>query len=241
MYFRLDDQELVQEPEAIDIIPPSSQVFTTSGGRRIVLQEGIGSTLNVAFGKDGVLQELVEDLNRKRANVGVHLISFEDAFCRRIVHINGNLPPASLTSIGYESSGRLAYADLSLTIPQVELPSLLTILELNYPGTLTTTGDGKVKLEAAAPGRILFVDGHIGTLGTGGGQTKIQVSNGLTDYLSTRGDFIIASATNLMENQVLASNPDFYRGDILELDVDEIPGNSDSANLSVYLWCLLFR
>ena len=241
MYFRIDGLELIQEPEAIDIIPPGSQTFTTSGGRRIILQEGIGSTLNVAFGKDGVLQELIEDLNKKRANVGVHLISFEDAFCRRIVHINGNVPPASLISQGYESSGRLTYSDLTLTIPQVELPSLLTVLELNYPGTLATTGDGKVKLEATAPGRILGVDGFIGNLGSGGGQTKIQISNGLTDYLSTRGDFIIASGTNLMENQVLISSPDFYRGDIIELDVDEIPGNSDSANLSVYLWCLLFR
>ena len=82
--------------------------------------------------------------------------------------------------------------------------------------------------------------GAIGTLGTGAGQTRIQVSNGATDYLTTRGDFVVASGTNLMENQVLDTLPTFDRWDIIELDVDAIPADSNSANVLVSLYVLLF-
>jgi len=102
-------------------------------------------------------------------------------------------------------------------------------------GTIVT-GDGQSQWEAPYAGEIVAVEGFIANVGTVGGQTRIQISCGATDYLTTEGDFVQASGTGLMENAVLAVNPTFDAGDIIELDIDTVPTGTDSADLHIRLW-----
>ncbi len=236
---RVDNVDLDADtvmPTQVRVIPPDPVVYPGPGTGKVVVQPLTPPVIELSWGPDIAPREVVAALKAARGRRLVHVLSWTNEDETGIYHANVMIP-----EIGYGQGPHQQGVDpFTLRCEVINpMPGLVTA-ELYVPGVLTT-GDGKAKWKTPAGGRILKVGGYIGTLGTGTGQTRVQVSNGDTDYLSTRGDFVVASGTGLMENAVLAASPTFNRSETIELDIDTIPGNSDGADLQVWLTCLLFR
>lgn len=234
--FKIDNVAMTIQPSHIGIIPTQQTIYPTSGANKIVVQPYTPPTIEVRWGMDATYPAVIAELKLKRGRNLVHAISWTNEAASRLKHCNVIFP-----EIGSGQGPAGSVVDVfTLTLEAINPMPGLVIVELFRAGVLTVA-DGVAKWKTPAGGRIMKIRGEIGTLGTGAGQTRGQVSNGATDYLSTRGDFVVASGTNLMENQVLAALPTFNRGETVELDVDTIPADSNSANVSVLLYCLLFE
>lgn len=234
--FKIDNVDMTYKPSHVQVTPPEVSVYPGPGTGKGIVQPMIPPILEVRWGVDAAIRSAIAELKTKRGRRLIHALSWTNEGETGTKHCNAMIP-----EIGYGQGPSQSIADVfTLKCEVVNPMPALMITELFMPGVLTT-GDGKIKWLTPAGGRILKVRGAIGTLGTGAGQTRVQVSNGATDYLTTPGDFVVASGTNLMENQVLTSSATFNRGDTIELDIDVIPGGSDSADVSVLLYCLLFR
>lgn len=233
MTVKIDQVTLTNLPYRIVAEEPQPVAMPTAGYGKIVYVPRHPGALRLLWGQEDAAPAVVAELRTRRGQVPQHVISWTKETGTALYHRNVVIP-------------FVPYAQTGPTVDSFELlceeyrpnPSL-SVIELWLPGTIAT-GDGKAKILTPAGGRIVKVDGCIATLGTGAGQTRVQVSNGATDYLTTRGDFVVASATNLMENQVLSATATFNRGDTIELDIDSIPGDSNSANAQVLLYCILF-
>lgn len=232
----IDNVAMTIQPSHIEIVPPKPRIYPTAGANKIVVQPLTPPSIEVRWGMDATFLEVVSELKTKRGRDLVHAISWTNEENTGLKHCNVVFPEIG-SGIG---PARTAVDVMTLTLEAINPMPGLVLVELYRPGVLTVK-DGEPKWEAEAGGRILKIDGAIGVLGTGAGQTRVQVSNGATDYLSTEGDFVVASGTNLMENQVLGASPLFNRGETVELDTDTIPAGNDSANASVYMYCLLFE
>jgi len=234
--FKIDNVAMTKQPSHIEIIPPRQQIYPTSGANKIIVQPLTPPTIEVRWGMDATYPEVVAELKTKRGRDLVHAISWTNEDGARLKHCNVVFPEIG-SGIG---PARTAVDVMTLTLEAINpMPGLL-LTTLFAPGVLTVA-DGVVKWIAPAGGRILWVSGTIYILGTGAGGTQIQVSNGATDYLTTPGDFVVASGTRLMENQVVAPDAYFDRGDIIEIDVDAIPAGADSSTVSIYIYCLSFE
>lgn len=117
-----------------------------------------------------------------------------------------------------------------------------------------TVGDAKTYRRMPYDGEFLGnvlgprVTGCIQDAGTGTGQTTIQLRNSTRskDYFTTRPGFKIADvdANNralLSSDGVFAEDLKFKANDIIELDIDAIPSNSNSAICSIYAAVGLWR
>ncbi len=228
------------DPISIDVIPPGVADHPLADGRVIFVEDRSGVVVTVIWGTVGNMQQFFAELERIRSLGPIHEISFEDISCDKIVHLNSYMPRLTRNVLGYDPSGSIVYGPLTLSFRQTD-PATQIVPLLLWARGIIATGDGKYKLTLPAAGRISQVEGYIRNLGTGGGQTRIQLRIGLTDYLSVRGDFVVASGTNRLENQVLVADTSFIRDTVLELDVDSIPGNTDSIDACIVVWCELFR
>lgn len=235
--FKIDNVAMTIQPTHFSIIPPEHQVYPLAGANKIVVQPLIPPRIEVRWGQEGQAAAIIAELKLKRGRDLVHAISWTDEENVRLKHCNVFFPEIPSA---YSDPMRKVVEPVTLTLEAINPMPGLAIVELFRPGVLTVA-DGVAKWKTPAGGRVMKVRGEIGTLGTGAGQTRVQVSNGATDYLSTRGDFIVASGTNLMENQVLVALPTANRGETIELDVDTIPAGADSADLSVLLYYLMFE
>jgi len=96
-----------------------------------------------------------------------------------------------------------------------------------------TVGDGKWPKAMPYAGEFVKVGGSINILGTGAGtSTDVQLRNETQakDILSTVGTFEVDSGTNLLEGAVVdPATCSFAKGDVVQADVDAIPGGADSA------------
>jgi hypothetical protein len=117
-----------------------------------------------------------------------------------------------------------------------------------------TLADDKFRLTVPYDGEILgalsgpAITGHIANAGTGAGSsTDIQISNVTTgrDYFATEPTFEVddkdASGRALLSGGMLNGRPTFRQNDVLALDVDALPTNSDSAQMTITLLCGFWR
>jgi len=231
---KIDNVELVNLPSHVQVVEPQPTATPTAGYGKIIYVPRIPGQVQLRWGDEAAIAAVVAELRTKRGSVPQHMLSWTKETGTGLYHRNVVMP-----LIAYGQGPGTAIDTFTLELEEYRPFPELTLWEFWVPNTIVV-GDGQAKIKMPAGGRIMKVGGYIGTLGTGAGQTRVQVSNGATDYLSTSGDFVVASATGLMENAVLVALPTFNRGDTLELDIDTIPANSDSANLSVWFCAIMF-
>jgi hypothetical protein len=241
MFLAIDGQTLRNPPHSIDIIEPEFEENETADGNMIMVESQAGVTVNANYDTE-VTEETLMELRTLRKGFPIHMISVQDTRSCHYVHLNAYMPKVSQNTMRLTSDNRLANTSFTVAFRQVRVAYEYECFELWLPGTITT-GDGKFYYEAPAAGKIAKVDGFIQSLGSGAGQTRIQIHDATSgiDMLGTRGDFVVASGTKRLENQVLISDPSFIKGDILRLDVDAIPAGANSAWACIYLWVYMFR
>ncbi|KKN82083.1 hypothetical protein LCGC14_0313500 [marine sediment metagenome] len=232
--FKIDNVAMTNPPARWRIGEPAVVSTPTSAHGKIIQVLLIPGVISATWGEQNAVIAAIAELRAKRGMIARHVLSFTKEGGTGLYHRNVVIP---LISVGQGDGG--VVETFSLDFEEYNPFPALAVWEFYIDGTIVT-GDGKAKIKMPAGGRILKVKGFIEDVGTGAGQTRIQVSNGATDYLTTRGDFVVASATGLLENQVLAASPTFDRNDTLELDVDGIPGNSDSKELLVTVFTIMY-
>lgn len=232
---KIDNVAMTQHPSHVLVIEPPTSTIPGAGLSKIVVQPMIPPIIEVRWGMaTASARSIVAELRTKRGMQLIHMLSWTQEDEARLYHRNVTIPFS-----GYGQGPTMGYVD-TFTVRMEEIRPMpsLALIELARSGTLTT-GDGKVKVKTPAGGRILAINGFIQTLGSGGGtSTDVQVSNGGTDYLSTKGTFEVDSGTNVMENAVLGTTLTFDRADTIELDIDAISTNP--ADVRVYVYCLMF-
>ena len=127
-------------------------------------------------------------------------------------------------------------------------------LEFECGENPVVVGDNKDQRQAPFDGEILGsassprASGVIMNAGTGAGtSTGVQVHNidQGRDYFTTLPQYRVddkdANNRAPLVGGVLGTNPSFRQGDWLRLDVDTIPGGSDSAELFFKLTCGFWR
>lgn len=239
MYLAIDGIPLIRQPHSIEIVPQEHGVAYTADRRALVFPGGEYVVLNCTFGRSLTYEMVSQELHRRRADRGVHAVTFESMRGGRRITINAYMGVVRQAHVGYDACGRIVSSAFTVSFVQVDTPTFLYRMRFPVPGILSVA-DAWSYRTAPAAGTIIAVDGWIRDLGSGAGQTRVQVSNGATDYLSTRGDFV-QGGTHQMENQVLAAAPDFAAGDRIDIDIDEIPAGGLSQDATVTLWCWLFR
>lgn len=113
-----------------------------------------------------------------------------------------------------------------------------------------TLGDAKMTKEQPYDGEILgsvngpLASGDIQNAGTGAGTaTQVQVRNVETsrDYFTTMLEYRVDDKDGnnraALHNGVLGTRPTFKAGQHLALDVNGLPGGSDSAQMALRLIC----
>lgn len=228
--FKIDNVTMTTPPSHVQIIEPELIPYPGGGTNKITVQPLTPPVIEARWGMDVAVRAVIAELISKRGQRLIHTISWTDEVESRLKHRTVAIP-----AIGYGQGPTMGYVDtFTLRMEQIMPMPSLAVIDLFYPGTIAT-GDGKVKYKTPAGGRILKIDGFIGTLGSGGGtSTDVQVSNGATDYLGTVGTFEVDTATSVMENQVLGSTLTFDRGDTIELDCDATSTNPGNVQVLVY-------
>lgn len=240
MYLALDGRPLIRQPHQIEIVPYEHDAGLTADGRPRVRPGAEGYVqLNCTWGREVTYQDVLGELHRKRANRGVHSISFQPRHGCRPITVNAWMGQPRVTHVGYTAGGKLAQNAVTIPFVQVDTPTGLYALRLAARGIIAVAAPIASHVAPAA-GQIVAVDGWIRDLGSGTGQTSIQVSNGATNYLSTEGDFV-QGGNHQLQNQALATDLDFDGGDQIDLDVTDIPTGGLSGDALVTVWAWLFR
>lgn len=115
-------------------------------------------------------------------------------------------------------------------------------------------GDNKFKVVAPFEGEILGsltgprVTGFIDVVGSGAGTaTMVQIRNETLsrDYFTTECEFRVddsdANGRAVLHKGVLGTQPTFRKDDVLALDVDGLPGGSDSSRGYVWMTVGMWR
>ena len=235
---KINQVVLTNQPSHWAVIPPQDTVEATAGAGKIVTSPLVPPDIELRWGQEGTDPAVIAELKAKRGMRIGHVVSWASEDGLRQYHANVAIP-----QIGYGQGPSMNAIDpLTLLCPcYIPVPGA-RMITLDVPTNPLTTGDSKARWKAPAGGRILKVGGSITTLGTGTGQTRVQIHNatGPVDMLSTRGDFIVASATRLLENQVLIASPTFNKNDVLHLDIDSVPSGADSAYAHIWMLVLLY-
>jgi hypothetical protein len=239
VYLAIDNRRLVRQPHQIEIVPAEHDATLTADGRPQVRPGGEYVTINCTWGESFTYQDVLGELDRLRANRGIHALTFEPSRGCRYLTVNAFMGKAALTHVGYTSGNQIAMSAFTIPFVQVDTPTFLYPMRWTIRNTIAVASPHASHVAPAA-GRIIAVDGYIRNVGAGAGQTRVQISNGATDYLSTPGDFLV-TGDHEMTNQVLAANTDFADGNQIDLDVTAIPAGGLSTGLLVTAWCLIFR
>ncbi len=239
MYLAIDGIPLIRQPHSIEVVPQQHSSGYTADQRALVMPGGEYVVVNATFGRSLTYEGVLAELHRVRADRGIHSITFEPLRGGRRLTINAYMGVVRQAHVGYDSCGRIISSSVTVPFIQVDTPTVLYPLRWKLRGIIDVR-DAYTSVVPTAAGTIVLVDGFIRDLGAGMGQTRIQLSNDTTDYLSTRGDFVVGGS-NRMVNQVLGTDLDFAAGDQLDADVDDIPGGGLSKDALITAWCWLFR
>lgn len=239
MYLAIDNRRLIRQPHQIEIVPAEHASTLTADARPQVQPGGEYVTINCTWGESFTYQDVLGELDRLRANRGIHALTFEASKGCRYLTVNAFMGKAAITHVGYTSQNKIAMSAFTIPFVQVDTPTFLYAMRWTIRGIITAVSPHASHIAPAA-GRIIAVDGFIRDVGAGAGQTRIQVSNGATNYLATPGDFLVVGDHELT-NQVLATDTDFADGDQIDIDVTAIPAGGMSSGMLVTAWCLVFR
>ncbi len=239
MFLAIDNRPLIRQPHTIEVVPRDLESGLTADGRPFVRPQGDFTTLVCTWGREVSYQDVLAELDRRRANRGVHAVTFEDRRVGRRATVNAYMSQPRVLQSGYDLRGRLVVESFSVTFIQVDTPTFLYRFDIVLPGTLAVQ-DAAASHVTPAAGRVIAVDGWIADLGSGSGQTRVQISNGAVDYLATRGDFVCGGSQQMV-GQVLGNSLDFAAGDRIDVDVDAVPSGSDSADARITLWAWIYR
>lgn len=239
MYLAIDGRKMIRRPHQIEIVPPGHESGYTADQRPWVRPAGNYTTFNCTWGRDVTYQDVLSELDRLRGNRGVHAVTFE-LFRDKHFTCNCYMGKPQYTHVGADRCGKIVVNSFSIPFIQVDTPTFLFPLRFWLPGIIDAR-DAWVRHYAPAAGRIVAVDGWIRDIGSGTGQTQIQISNGTTDYLSTPGDFACVPPNHHLANHVLGASLDFAQDAPLDVDVDAIPTGGLSKDALITLWCWLYR
>lgn len=243
-YVEIDGIPLLEPatPVGLDIVPSGFSEHPLPGGGMVVFEEAAPPTIILHFGLTGGISEDAQRiLEMLRMSYGQHILGIQDLSCNRMAYFNVYIPRIPRNAQQLSAGEHLAFGTIDLPCKVLDLWPKLVEVELTRLGTLAVM-DGADYWDPPAPGYIWSASGAIRNSGSGGGQTRIQLAQGLTDYLSTPGDFAAGGVGVLaqMANHALAGSVDFVAGgDPVRLDIDGLPGNSDSADVTVKLWVML--
>ncbi len=197
------------------------------------------TTFNCKWGADASYQDVLKELDRLGMTRGVHAVTFE-IYKGQFLTLNCYMDRPGYTMIGQSGCGKVITNAFAIPFVQVDTPTYLYRMDFKLPGIIAT-GDAVASHVAPAAGRIADIGGWIRDLGSGVGQTRVQVSCGATDFLATRGDFINTVPVNrMLQNSVLGTSLDFAGGSQIDIDVDAIPAGGLSKDARIWLWCWLF-
>jgi hypothetical protein len=239
MYLAIDNRPLIRQPHTIEYQVDEPAAGVSADGRPWARPQLGFVTLVCTWGREASYQDVLGELDRRRANRGVHGVTFEEPASHRRMTVNAYMAEPRVTAFGYDTRCKIAVSAFSVSFIQVDTPTYLYRLDFLLPGILAVQ-DAISSHVAPGAGRIVAVDGWITDLGSGTGQTRIQISNGATDYLATRGDFV-CGVSRQMANQVLGTDLDFAGGDQIDIDVDAIPSGGLSAEARISVWARIYR
>jgi hypothetical protein len=240
MYLAIDNRRLIRQPHTIEIVPDKGQRSMNGDGRPMWRPGGDYTVFNCKWGADASYQDVLRELDRLGMTRGVHAITLE-LYKGQFLTVNAYMDKPAYTMIGQSTCGKVITNAFTIPFIQVDTPTFLYRMDFNLPGILAVD-DARASHVAPAAGRIFDIGGWIRDLGSGAGRTKLQVSNGATDYLSTRGTFPnTLPVDKKLQNAVLGASLDFAAGDQIDIDVDEIPAGGLSKDARIWLWCWLFQ
>lgn len=107
-------------------------------------------------------------------------------------------------------------------------------INMFVPGTLTVA-DGVCQFTVPFNSKVISAFMWLVEGGSSSGATTVTLSIGSTDLNSSAGS--IAHDASPASAEITLTSPSMDEGDVLEIDVDAIPGGSDSTDLFVNLWC----
>lgn len=239
-YLAIDGIPMIRRPHRVRVRPGEHRVTMTADQRPQVQPGSEYSIVECTWGRSFSHQDVLSELRRRRANEGVHSITFQDGRGGRenLLTVNAFMGNPSYSMLRQLKGGKFAVGVLTIEFVQIDTPTVLFPICLPLRGILTVT-DAYAYRYAPASGSIFDIDGRIRDLGAGAGQTRIQVSNNGTDYLSTPGDFVCAPPEKTLQNAVLIDDASFAGGDKLDGDIKTIPAGGLSKDALIILWCWL--
>jgi len=241
MYLAIDGRAMIRAPHQIEVVPYESVNGFTADDRPTSRERRHYVVINCTFGSNLSYQDVMGELDRLRANRGVHSITFEPIRGCQYLTINAKMERPRVTHVGYDNKGNIAYSAFAVSFVQVETVTYLYPLYFDFDGILAAMNPYTWE-EPPAAGRIISVQGHIRDLGAGAGQTRIQLYNGdrAINYLSTPGDFLNAAPPDhSLQNAVLGTDLDFAEGDRIHGIVSAIPAGGMSRDALVTAWTWL--
>lgn len=239
MYLAIDNRRLVRQPETIEIAPDKGQRSFNADRRPMWSPGGDYMTFNCKWGGTYSYQDVLRELDRLGMTRGVHAVTFE-IYRGRFLTVNCWMDKPQYTMTAYTMSGKIAISAFTVPFIQVDTPTYLYRMDFKLPGIISVR-DAWASHVTPAAGRIFDIGGWIRDLGSGTGYTRVQISNGATDYLSVRGDFRCVPPIHSLSSAVLDANTDFAAGDQIDVDVDAIPTGGLSKDARIWLWCWLFH
>ena len=241
MFFAIDGIPLIREPHRINVRKSEHRNQMTAGRKPMVQPGHEYSIVECTWGRNYTYESVLNELKRLCANVGMHMITFQPGRGGRYITVNAFMGNSSYSMTRRMASGRIAMGAMTIEFVQMDSPSMLYPLRIPLPGIIAVLDSFAYRI-APLSGQIFMVDGWIHNLGAGAGQTQIQVSNSdrAIDYLSTPGDFVCVPPNHRLQNQVLDIDADYYGGDQIDIDVDQIPAMGLSAGAWITLWSWVF-
>jgi hypothetical protein len=240
MYLAIDNKPLIRQPHTIEVATYDFVQTFSADKRPMVVPGSDYATINCTWGRNSTYEDVLAEIERLRYNQGVHAITFEPQRGGKYLTINAYMGVPKYTIINKDRLGRNIIS--SFTIPFIQVDTVTKLYPLRFIlRNILAVASPFVSRLAPAAGRILAVDGWINDLGSGAGTTKIQVSNGATNYLSTAGDFVCAPANRKLQNQVLGTVRDFDQDDSIDIDITAIPAGGLSRDAIITVWAWIYQ
>lgn len=224
MLLSIDGFPLRYQPTTIDVIAPPFTEHPLGGGQLVVVESQGGVTVNANY-ENMQIEMILTELLQRRANVGIHTITFEDVQFRKLVSLNVYMPRLSSNSTGYDADGcRIAYTAFTVAFKEI-IPALLpSRLEFIAIGSGTTW-----KMKAPAAGKVVGLSGFSPSPGAATVQIHNQTSG--INYLSVTGTF---GGDGLLTGFTVIPNMTYIKDDELRLVIAGASGNN--AQVTVHGW-----
>ena len=195
--------------------------------------------VNATFGRNLTYEGVLKELNRIRANRGVHSITFESLQGGRRLTVNAYMGIVRQAHVGYDSCGKIISSSITVPFIQVDTPTILYPMRFKLRGIIDVRRrlhqQDTVRGRHDIPGRWVYPGP--------GRRSRADTHPDIEwhDRLPGNPGRLRQWWPQLMVNQVLGTDLDFAAGDQIDIDVDEIPAGGLSKDAIITVWCWLFR